>query len=754
MIRLGLRLTLSGGREAAVRLMLIAAAVALGAGLLLVTLAGVNGVNAQNGRYAWLQSAGTSQSSTAIWWNLTKDDFDGQTIGRLDLAPASADPVLPPGITHLPAPGEYYASPALAALLRTTPADQLADRFPGHLAGTIGNAALPAPNTLLVLVGRTVAQVSHEPGAVKVSSIDTTTPSSCPSAAACYLRIGINANGMDLIFSVVGLALLFPVLIFIATATRLSAARREQRYAAMRLIGATSRQVSVVAAIEASVAAITGTVAAFGLFFVLRPPLATIPWTGAPFFTSDLSLSPADIALVALGVPIASAIAALLALRRVRISPLGVTRKVTPKPPRAVRMIPLLLGVVELGLVPHLVFLRGDTGRQIDVFVPGFVLVMAGLMIAGPWLTLVGSQLMARRTSRPAALIAARRLADNPKAGFRSISGLILALFVTSVAVCAITTINVHRTVASSTLAAVTVTGEYGVQPPVSADLVADVTAVPGVTGVAVARFDQAQHKLIRIGEFQSPVSLMSCAQLDRTPALGRCLAGAQVAYIPQGGLAFGLRHAQWQTTWQAAPFSAAALAKFPSDGLFVATDGTAAAIERVQTVLDRAYPDAGGWPTIAAYETSGTLPAEWQQLANVVILASIPIAGCTLAASVAGGLTDRKRAFSLLRLTGAPLRMLQGVVALEGAVPLILVAALSIAAGFGATDLFLHAQMDYGLSSPGLGYVAIVLAALVLALAIIAATFPLLARITGPETARNELEVARLRNRQIRTAC
>ena len=53
------------------------------------------------------------------------------------------------------------------------------------------------------------------------------------------IRGGLNSNGIDLILSVVALALLLPVLIFIATATRLSAARREQRFAAMRLVGAT-----------------------------------------------------------------------------------------------------------------------------------------------------------------------------------------------------------------------------------------------------------------------------------------------------------------------------------------------------------------------------------------------------------------------------------------------------------------------------------------------------------------------------------
>jgi len=35
------------------------------------------------------------------------------------------------------------------------------------------------------------------------------------------------------------------------------------------------------------------------------------------------------------------------------------------------------------------------------------------------------------------------------------------------------------------------------------------------------------------------------------------------------------------------------------------------------------------------------------QQLANVVILVSLPIAGCTLVAGIAAGLADRNRPFS-----------------------------------------------------------------------------------------------------------
>jgi hypothetical protein len=122
-----------------------------------------------------------------------------------------------------------------------------------------------------------------------------------------------------------------------------------------------------------------------------------------------------------------------------------------------------------------------------------------------------------------------------------------------------------------------------------------------------------------------------------------------------------------------------------------------------------------------------------------VIILASLPIAGCALAASVVSGLTERKRPFSLLRLAGTPLSVLRRVVTLESALPLLVVAVVSIAVGFAGAELFLRAQLGYTLRPPGAGYYGIVLAGLAAALGIIAATLPLLKRMTGPEVARND---------------
>ncbi|TAM90242.1 MAG: ABC transporter permease, partial [Jatrophihabitans sp.] len=257
MIGFGLRLTLRGGREALLRLLVVTGAVALGAGLLLTTLATLNAVNAQNSRYAWLETGAggpqehrTTPETTAIWWRLSADEFTGSQIGVVDVAATGRRSPVPPGLSRLPGPGEYYASPALARLLRTTPADQLADRYPGHLAGQIGDAGLPSPDALIIVVGHTAAQLAHAPQAGLVDAISTTSPSSCNGP--CY-EIGLNERSIVLILSVVTAALLFPILVFVATATRLSAARREQRFAAMRLVGATPRQIAVISAVESTV---------------------------------------------------------------------------------------------------------------------------------------------------------------------------------------------------------------------------------------------------------------------------------------------------------------------------------------------------------------------------------------------------------------------------------------------------------------------------------------------------------------------
>jgi len=127
------------------------------------------------------------------------------------------------------------------------------------------------------------------------------------------------------------------------------------------------------------------------------------------------------------------------------------------------------------------------------------------------------------------------------------------------------------------------------------------------------------------------------------------------------------------------------------------------------------------------------------QDMTDVVIVASLIIAACSLAVNVAAGLGERKRPFSLLRLTGVPTSLLRRVVGLESALPLLTVAAVAIVVGLVSAALYLRSQVGIAFRLPGVGYWATVFVGLAGSLAIIASTFPLLNRITGPEVARNE---------------
>ncbi|MFE7635587.1 FtsX-like permease family protein [Kitasatospora sp. NPDC057518] len=741
MIAFSLRLAVSGGREAVARLLMIAAAVAVGVGLLLSTFAGVSAIDRANERQLWMNTgvkgATAATSADPLWWGARMDYYRGRTVFRADVAPTGPTSPLPPGLSRLPAPGEYYASPALEKLLRDTPAVELGDRFPGRQVGTLGEDGLPSPDTLALVVGRTADEVKALPRATTVTSLATVLPHDCEYD--CY-GAGVHGDAMVLVLTVVAAALIFPVLVFIGTATRLSAATREQRYAAIRLVGATPGQVSVISAVESTLAAVIGTALGFGLFAALKPVVADVPFTGDRFFASDLSLTLPQAAGVVLGVPVAAALAARFALRRVTVSPLGVSRRVTPKPPSAWRLAPLVAGLAELG---YFVGNRPETtDGQSTAYLTGFVLVMLGLVVSGPWLTMAAARAVARRTRRPAALIAMRRLADDPGAGFRSVAGVVLALFVTTATLAIMSTINANQGMLNGApeVRKAIVDAPFGnrndaaLLPSVPDRVLARARAVPGFQGIALVHEDPAGTGQ-RSGRGIVP-GLVSCADLAQIPVVGHCAPGAAVAAVDPYQLV-GLVDAS-DREWPAAPVSEAEAAGLPVRMLYATTDGSKAAKEQLRTLFMKEFPHyearlAEDWSSAGQKKLQG-----WRQLANVVLLTTLPIAGCSLAVSVVAGLSDRRRPFAMLRLTGAPLRLLRRVVGLESALPLLVVSALAIGTGFAAAAMFLKAQKDYDLVSPGPAYYGLTGFGLAASLGIIASTLPLLKRITGPEAARN----------------
>ena len=236
--------------------------------MLLTSLAGIHAVHAQTARTAWLTTSSDNlrpsvDEATAdpLWAAADVDQYGASVIERVDLAADRSALAAPAGIPQLPGPGQYYASPALVRLLASTPPPSSPTDTRASWSARSDRRALASPDSLVIIIGHTAAELSRG-SATQIRSFET---------AAQGAPGDPHPGRMQLILAVVAGALLVPVLIFIAAASRLAAARREQRFAAMRLVGATPGQVSIIATVEASVAAVLGVAVGFAIFFASRP---------------------------------------------------------------------------------------------------------------------------------------------------------------------------------------------------------------------------------------------------------------------------------------------------------------------------------------------------------------------------------------------------------------------------------------------------------------------------------------------------
>jgi hypothetical protein len=778
MLRLGLGLVLRGGREARLRLALIAAAVAVGVVVLLTVMAGLHAFQATNDRPCWECTQGkaltghdTSHDADAELWNYSRDSFRGRPIKRLDVAALGPHAPVVPGIPRLPRAGQYYASPALARLLAATPRDQLGARFPGSPAGVIGRAALAGPQELIIIVGQTPAQLAASAATVRVDRIET-------QPAINYLR-SLYRYG----FGLAAIALLFPVLVLVGLATRLAAARREQRFAALRLVGATQRQISVIASVDALAGAVLGTLAGVGGFLLLRPLLAGVSITGSRYFPDLVTPAATGYVAVLVGVPLAAAAAALWSLRRVRVSPLGTTRRVTPPAPRAWRVLPLLVGLA-LFTAP---LAAGRNRSSLPLVLVSLALIMIGLVVAGSWLTMQAARLVAKLTRGASGLLAARRLADDPKAAFRSVSGLVLAVFIGTAIAGIVPAVNAsQRKPGGGTLSNVlrasftqvsfcegncagptptSLTSALGLASRSGGELVDRLRSFPGVTVLAVYATTARPTRPAAAGPAGKegspdgqgvpalPQHVLDCASLLGFPALGRCAPGVRAVLVDFDVPAFRLLLGTSDTLAverELPIINQRDTTAFPSDptrlhlgGVLINTPGPAT-LERVRTLLSTYSGQSG---TFNAPQTFGEIAAtnsalytQIQQATLAMVALTLLVAGCSVAVAVGGGLVERKRPFTLLRLTGAPTAALYRVVLLESIPPLLVAAVVAASAGLVVAAPVVDQVTSNGtVALPGQGYFLSIGAGLTAALALILTGLPLLRRITEPTNARFE---------------
>lgn len=235
--------------------------------------------------------------------------------------------------------------------------------------------------------------------------------------------------GLYQVLAVIALSLLVvPLVALGGSAARLSARRRDDRLASLRLLGATPALVTALTVTESTVLALVGAITGALVALLVSPLVALIPFRGEPLGMSIL-LSPLWVAVAVTGIGVLAAVSAVVGLRGVILSPLGVrTRQQAPRV-HWVRVL-ITVGVVAVVAVA-MTALRAvaDIGIVMVVLAVGFGGSIAVLNLIGPWVLRLVASGQARRARTARRLLAARAVLESPKAAWRQVSGVAMTSF-------------------------------------------------------------------------------------------------------------------------------------------------------------------------------------------------------------------------------------------------------------------------------------------------------------------------------------
>jgi hypothetical protein len=775
---LALRLVLAGDRGARARLLLMTFGMTLGTALLLGVTGALPAYEAQQGVLASRAVTFDGDDARAQGVRVTPADsfWRGRELHLL-LVEQVGPPVAPPaGLDRVPREGEVLVSPALAAALRGPRGAELAPRLDGIVVGTVEPAGLAGPDELYAVIGVPAGRLAPE----RFGAGFNTSADRIFTGATDTLQIAV---------ALAAVGLLVPLLVFVAVATRLSAATRDRRAAAMRLVGATARQVRAISAVEGAVVGVVGVAAGALLFRLVRG--TAVAFVPAPDGVYSDRVWPSAIVLMLtlVGVPLLAAVTGPLSLRRVVTTPLGVTRRVVVATAGPLRLLPLVIGLAMLAgaFLARSAVLDGSVYGA-GLLLGGAGLSLIGLAVAGAALSRVAGQALARWGRGPASLLAGRRLVLDPGTAARSVVGTTLVVAVGGWLLAFLPLLAHAQGGGGADEAERTLDPGTVVAPlydaPASTDL-SELSALDGVTSVAdvrlvtLVREDQGLPGVPLPGEPDVPPVtgvVGDCTEIGATlraplegcvpgrPALldpgyptepltprlrvvdGERLAGEVLLgrglptiALPQG-LQYGLDGLNLQGEVLLPPGSVPRSATY-GRVLLVATDGAADTVEQVRSAL-AGLPSFVPPLTPSEGVARGRAPvAAYERAALLAIVLVVLVGGLSLAVTTVDGLRERRRAHAALVALGTSVGVLRRGVLLQTALPLLLNVSLGVAVSAFASALYLRlgAIEDEVLPLPWAGYGAIAATAVAASLLATAAALPFVRAATRPDALRTE---------------
>jgi cell division protein FtsX len=758
---LGRRLAVGAGRQGLARLFLIASGIALAVGLLLSALGIFWAEGAVDERRAarnfLFVENGQGVPANHLLVEYAETAFRDQPITMHFLAPVG-NPTPPPWLDGFPAPGEIVASPALSDLLASREGWILRPRFPGDVVDTLADRWLLNPGELIAYVGATKEDMRARQAPVvlgfgpEASHIEGEVPG-----------FAVQEPLTQVLF-LVSVGLLIPIVVFVATGARLSASARESRLAAIRLVGATPRQVRMVATAESLLATGLGCVLGGALFLAARPIIAAEAPPGDRWFASDIA-PPATVgAAVVIGVMVLSVAVSLFSLRRVVVTPLGVVRRGGRPIRRVWRWLLLASGLGGL-----LVMMM--SGRAIlanDRIALPFVVICYGLTGFGAAASapLAGSAIatfLARVWPGAGVMLGARRLRADHRTAGRTVAGVVIVVI------------------------AATVTSLYvGLYEAEAGDSAFPASLEPSTVIVELVggpRFDDAALTRIRGVKDVAPIWLgytnsgntvliTDCDAFDEAvngnvPACrtgdvlvngtlhGRRLRPTLTVGLQTGSSVrvhvdpsrigrFRSQLGFWAYNVLVPPDAVdPSIGRRPPSALFVATDGDSATLERIRNAL---FPTIGANVHFRGERSDyvDEIPALVGGAVTLGLLITFAIAAATLLITSVDAVGERRRSLAALAAVGASRGVLRRALAVETALPMLAGVALGLASAIGGTWMVWRAIAKFEeMDEPPPIYwrslgpvVAFAIVAIVLATL---ATFPSLGRAIHPESLRTE---------------
>ncbi|GAA4866017.1 ABC transporter permease [Saccharopolyspora cebuensis] len=668
---------------------LTAVGVAVATALVLFMASIPNATDARQERSAW-QHGGIGADGAVTIAGI--DFFQGEKIVRLDVAGRPApEPNAPP---EFPAAGEVLLSPALAEHIAEHPEEQLGDRFPGEVIGELAPESLKFPEQLVAVVGHPEGVLSPDPdelGHVANNSADLLLP----------------------LLAGVGIVLLtVPSLVLVASASRLAAARRERRLAALRLAGATPKQVVAAVIAETALAAVVGTAVGAVLSLPLRHLGAQIPWSGGTWYVSDFTPPGTALAAVMIGIPLLVVVAAGLGLRRVVRAPVSAAMEHRRARPSAWR----LLSLVAVGALFAFSLAQANGGGGFGMLLAALAAIVLSASIVGPWVTGMLGRTLTRAWQRPALLLAGRRLRSDPQAAYRSVSGVVLAAFVGSMALTLLpgfeTLSGGGRSYANSALY-VEVSSEEadehlrrlteglsasGTEAITAKSQRVVLTTPNGATasGLVMDCASAAEITRLRIDDCGGPpaVRLDGSAMPNSTELalMSEEEGGSDVPLTPGEVRPLGDQGDDISVSALIDPALVPA-AGAPAETELVIETPTAADREQARTVISQVMPGVVADSRDLTLNEQQTMLGDLRRVTTVGLSLIALLTGASAAITAASSVFDRRKTFAALIAAGTPVRLLGRALRTEAALP-ALVATVGAGAGgvavaFGLLSLF-----------------------------------------------------------------